>query len=120
MKRTPLEKYRFRKTRVREKIFGTPERPRLSVYKSLKNVYTQIIDDTKGKTLAAASSLDAELKKKLKSTGNMESAALVGKMIAEKAVGKKIKKVVFDRGGRIYHGCIKAVAESARKNGLEF
>ena len=120
MKRTPLEKLQFRKTRVRTKIFGTPERPRLSVFKSIKNIYTQIVDDTKGITLAHASSLDAEVKKKVKSGGNVQSAALIGQMIAERAAQKKIKSVVFDRGGRLYHGVVKAVADAARKNGLEF
>ncbi len=115
-----LDRYRFRKARVRTKVFGTSERPRLSVYRSLKQIYAQIIDDSQGKTLAAASSLDKSIKGKAKSGGNVQSAALIGKALAEKAQAAKIKKVVFDRGGRIYHGSIKALADAARQGGLEF
>ena len=115
-----LRNYQFRKIRVRKKVFGTPERPRLSVYRSLKHIYAQVIDDTTGKTLAAASSLDEEIKKKQKSGGNKDSALKVGQLVAERAKNSKIKKVVFDRGGRIFHGCIKAVADGAREKGLEF
>lgn len=103
-----------RHLRVRSRIAGTPERPRLSVYRSLNNIYAQIIDDTKGITLASASSLGSE------SGGNMEAARSVGKAIAEVAVSKGIKQVVFDRGGRIYHGRVKALAEAAREAGLDF
>ncbi len=112
-------RYQFRKTRVREKVFGTSERPRLSVYRSLKQIYAQIIDDTKGKTLAASSSLDKAIKSQAKG-GNIKSATLIGKALAEKAKSAQIKKVVFDRGGRIYHGSIKALADAAREGGLEF
>lgn len=113
-------RYQFRKTRVRDKVFGTSDRPRLSVYRSLKQIYAQIIDDTQGKTLVAASSLDKAIKSQTKSGGNIQSAALIGKAIAEKAKDARIKKVVFDRGGRIYHGSIKALADAARQGGLEF
>lgn len=103
-----------RHLRVRNRITGTSERPRLSVYRSLNNIYAQIIDDTKGITLASASSMGSE------SGGNIEAAKLVGKAIAEVAAGKGIKQVVFDRGGRIYHGRVKAFAEAAREAGLDF
>ncbi len=95
--------------RVRSRVYGTSERPRLSVYRSLKHLYVQVIDDTKGMTLAAA-------------TGgvNLESAKKVGADIADKAIKAKVKKVVYDRGGRIYHGVVKAVADGAREKGLEF
>lgn len=109
-----------RHLRIRNKIFGTRERPRLNVYRSLNNIYAQVIDDDAGVTLAAASTLSPELKGRLKSGGNVEAAAAVGELIAKKAVEKGIKRVVFDRGGYIYHGRVKALAEAARKNGLEF
>jgi large subunit ribosomal protein L18 len=120
MRRTPLDRLQFRKARVRQKISGSPERPRLAVYRSLNHVYAQLIDDTKGLTLVSASSLDEAIRDKKKSNGNQKAAALVGKMLAEKALKKNIKRVVFDRGGRIFHGCIKTVADKARENGLEF
>ncbi len=110
-----------RKIRVRKKVYGTPQRPRLSVYKSLKHIYAQIIDDTQGKTLAAASSLDPALKAKLEDiSGKIEVARLVGQLVAQRALDKGIKKVVFDRGGFRYHGRVKAVADGAREAGLEF
>jgi len=109
-----------RHERVRKKIKGTPERPRLNVFRSLTNIYAQIIDDTTGHTLVAASTLDKSLKGKIKNGGNKEAAAEVGKLIAEKALEKGIKKVVFDRGGYLYHGRVKALAEAAREAGLEF
>lgn len=115
-----LQRYYFRKQRVRKKISGTSERPRLSVYRSSKYIYAQVIDDTAGKTLASASSLDIAKQNKKLSAANIESAQQVGKTIAEKSVGLNIKKVVFDRGGRLFHGSIKALADSARQNGLEF
>ncbi|MCX7846161.1 MAG: 50S ribosomal protein L18 [Dictyoglomaceae bacterium] len=119
-KESRKEKRKIRHSRIRKKVFGTPERPRLSVYKSLRYIYAQIIDDTKGHTLASASSLEKELKLQLKSTDNIEAARLVGKTIAKRALEKGIKKVVFDRGGFLYHGRIKALADSARAEGLEF
>jgi len=109
-----------RKLRVRKKVRGTEERPRLNVYRSLKHMYAQIIVDTRGETLVSASTLSKELRGKLKSTGNVEAAKEVGRLIAKKALEKGIKKVVFDRNGFLYHGRVKAVAEGAREGGLEF
>lgn len=104
--------------RVRKKIHGTAERPRLNVYRSNKNIYAQIIDDDKGVTLVSANTLEKDLD--LESTSNKEAAAYIGKLVAERALEKGIKKVVFDRGGYIYHGRVKALADAARKAGLEF
>jgi len=109
-----------RHRRVRKKVFGTPERPRLNIYRSAKNIYAQIIDDTKGVTLASASSLEKEVAEKVSYTGNKEAARLVGKLIGEKAKEKGINTVVFDRGGYLYHGRVKELAEGARESGLEF
>ena len=100
--------------RIRAKLSGTGERPRLSVYRSLNNIYAQVIDDQKGETLVSASTI------KLKTGGNVASAKEIGKTVAELAVAKGIKKVVFDRGGFLYHGRIKALADAAREAGLEF
>ena len=105
-----------RHSRVRNKVSGTAEMPRLNVFRSNENIFAQIIDDTKGNTLVSSSSVEL----KIKNGGNVEAAKLVGKDIAEKAKKAKIKKVVFDRGGYLYHGRIKALAEAARENGLEF
>ncbi|HET9086669.1 MAG TPA: 50S ribosomal protein L18 [Acidobacteriaceae bacterium] len=102
--------------RIRRKVQGTAERPRLNVYRSLNQIYTQLIDDQAGNTLAAASSVTA----KLKTGGNIAAAREVGRLIAEKAQEKGIKKVVFDRGGYLYHGRIKALADAAREAGLDF
>jgi len=102
--------------RIREKLSGTTERPRLNVYRSLNHIYAQVIDDQKGETLASASSLQM----KLKTGGNVAVAKEIGKAVAEKAVAKGIKRVVFDRGGYLYHGRIKALADAAREAGLEF
>jgi large subunit ribosomal protein L18 len=102
--------------RIRRKMQGTAERPRLNVYRSLNQIYTQLIDDHTGTTLASASSVTA----KLKTGGNVAAAKEVGKLIAEKAKEKGIKKVVFDRGGYLYHGRIKALADAAREAGLDF
>ena len=107
-----------RHKRVRKNISGTASRPRLNVYRSLKNIYAQILDDDKGVTLVSASSLDASLKGK--NGGNKEAAREVGKLVAEKAIEKGIKAVVFDRGGYIYHGRVQELAEGAREGGLEF
>ena len=106
----------------KEKVVGTTERPRLSVYRSLSHMYAQIIDDFKGSTIAAASSLDKELigKDKKSGKGNIGAAKQVGELIAKKALKKGIKRVVFDRGGYLYHGRVKALADAARENGLEF
>ncbi len=109
-----------RHNRARVRLAGTPERPRLVVFRSLRHVYAQIVDDVAGKTLASASSQSAELKGTVKHGGNRESASKVGELIARKAGEKGIKKVCFDRAGFRYHGCVSAVAEAARKAGLEF
>ena len=106
-----------RHIRVRRKISGTPECPRLCVYRSNSNIYAQIIDDVAGNTLVSCSTLDKEVKTK---HANKEAAKEVGTLIAKKATEKKIKQVVFDRGGYIYHGVVKELAEAAREGGLEF
>jgi large subunit ribosomal protein L18 len=102
--------------RIREKMQGTAERPRLNVYRSLNHIYVQVIDDLKGQTIVSASTLQA----KLKTGGNISAAKEIGKLVAERAQEKGIKKVVFDRGGYLYHGRIKALADAAREAGLEF
>ena len=107
----------MRHARIRSKISGTSEIPRLSVFRSNKQIYAQIIDDVKKSTLVSASSLDKSLK--LENGGNVEAAKAVGKLLAEKAKKAKITKVVFDRGGYLYHGRVQALAEAARENGLE-
>jgi large subunit ribosomal protein L18 len=114
------EKRKKRHLRVRKKVFGTAERPRLNVFRSSKNIYAQLIDDTIGHTVAAASTLDAEFKEKGISGGTVDAARIVGELIAKRAVEKGYKKVVFDRGGYLYHGRIKALAEGAREGGLDF
>ena len=109
--------------RQRKRIAGTTERPRLSVYRSVSHIYAQIIDDFSGKTLASASSTDPKLKgvfEKDVRGGNLKGAEALGKVIAERSIEKGIKRVVFDRGGNLYHGRIRAVADAARKAGLEF
>ncbi len=106
--------------RVRTRVTGTPERPRLCVYRSLGHIYTQIIDDRSGRTIISASSLDKETKKNLKGGGNIASAKAVGKIIAERAKAAGVVKVVFDRGGYKYHGRVKALADAAREAGLQF
>ena len=111
-----LERAR-RHARVRTKVSGTAERPRLCVYRSNSNLYAQIIDDVAGNTLVAASTLDKEVKTK---KSNIEAAKEVGALIAKRAAAKNIKTVVYDRGGYIYHGVVKALAEAAREGGLEF
>jgi large subunit ribosomal protein L18 len=105
--------------RIRKKIQGTAERPRLNVYRSLNHVYVQVIDDLKGATIVSANSAEGK-KGERKTGGNVASAKDVGKAIAERAKAKGIKQVVFDRGGYIYHGRVKALAEAAREAGLEF
>lgn len=107
-----------RHLRVRKKVSGTPERPRLSVYRSEKNIYAQIIDDVNAVTLVSASTLDKDLN--LKVGGNKEAAKLVGELIAKKALDKGITEVVFDRGGYVYHGRVQVLADSAREAGLKF
>ena len=110
-----------RKKRVRRKVLGTPERPRLSVFRSAKNIYAQIIDDTSLNTLVQVSTISRDVKDQVKGIGgNKEGASMIGKLIAQKAQEKGIKKVVFDRNGFLYHGRVKSLAEAARESGLEF
>ncbi len=118
VKKTDRKAERLRRhARVRRKISGTAECPRLCVFRSNNNLYVQVIDDVKGNTLASASTLDKEVKTK---HSNKEAAKEVGALIAKRAIGKNIKTVVFDRGGYIYHGVVKELAEAARKGGLKF
>ncbi|MEN2769098.1 50S ribosomal protein L18 [Ornithinibacillus xuwenensis] len=107
-----------RHNRVRKNLFGTAERPRLNVYRSNKHIYAQLIDDTNGVTLASASTVDKELS--VDSTSSVDAATKVGELIAKRAQDKGYKSVVFDRGGYLYHGRVKALADSAREAGLEF
>ncbi len=109
-----------RHIRVRRKTLGSTDRPRLCVYRSLSHIYAQIIDDTAGRTLAAASTLQPNLRSAFKHTGNAEAARAVGKEIAAKARAQRIERVCFDRGGRKYHGRVKALAVAAREAGLVF
>lgn len=109
---------KVRQTRVRSKISGTPERPRLNVYRSNKNIYAQVIDDVNGVTLASASTLDAEIKNE--NGGNKEAAKAVGTLVAERALKAGVETVVFDRAGYIYHGRVKELSEAAREAGLKF
>ena len=106
-----------RKLRIRKKVHGTAERPRLSVFRSLKHIYAQLVDDLSGKTLISVSSAEKEFQG---SGGNVEGAKKVGAVVGEKAKEKGIQKVVFDRGGYLYHGRVKALAEAAREKGLQF
>lgn len=114
------EKRLKRHGRARQNIYGTPERPRLNVFRSSNHIYAQIIDDTKGHTLVAASTLDNELKNVLNSTDTKEAAKAVGELVGKRALEKGIDEVVFDRGGYIYHGRIKELADGARGAGLKF
>jgi len=114
------EVYAKKHLRVRKNIVGTPERPRLNVYRSLNHIYAQVINDLDGTTIVAASTLEPALKEKVTNGSNVEAAKAVGALIAQKAKDKGISKVVFDRGGHIYHGRIKALADAAREGGLEF
>ncbi len=107
-------------SRLRRKISGSTERPRLCVFRSARHIQAQVIDDQKGRTLAAAGSLDGEVRKQIKGGGNIAAAKIVGKAIAERAKKAGVEKVVFDRGGYLYHGGIKALGEAAREAGLQF
>jgi large subunit ribosomal protein L18 len=109
-----------RHRRVRKKVTGTSQRPRLAVFRSLHHIYAQVIDDTEGHTLAAASTLDPDLRKALKTGGDIEAAKAVGKLVGERAREKGVQKVVFDRGGFMYHGRVQGLAEAAREAGLQF
>jgi large subunit ribosomal protein L18 len=114
------ESRKRRHIRIRKKVSGTPERLRLSVYRSLNHIYAQLIDDSKGLTVVAASTRDKELQSEKSHKGNVQAAKQVGALIAKRALGKGIKKVVFDRSGYLYHGTIEALAEATREAGLEF
>ncbi len=121
IKKESRQKAREKKhMRIRKRFSGTPDRPRLAVFRSNKHIYAQLIDDEAGNTIAAASTLDKDLKGDLKNTDDVEAATAVGKAIAQKALDKGIKAVVFDRGGFIYQGKVAALAEAAREAGLEF
>ncbi len=122
MKMTKQAQVRRRHLRVRRKVVGTPERPRLSVFRSLKHINCQVIDDTKGRTLVAISTQAPDMKASLKKGGggNLAAAELIGKAIAEKALKAGIRQVVFDRGGYRYHGRVMVLADAARKGGLSF
>ena len=109
-----------RHVRVRKKVRGLTERPRISVFKSSKHIYAQVIDDDKGITLVSSSTLDNEIKNDLKHGGNQDAAKKVGALLAKRALEKGLRLVVFDRGGYHYHGRVKALADSARETGLEF
>jgi len=112
-----------RHIRVRKRVTGSPERPRLNVYRSSNNIYVQVIDDLAGKTLASASTLDASLREEKSSRsagGNIDAAKAVGALIAQRAKEAGVTKVVFDRGGYLYHGRVQALADAARENGLDF
>ncbi|MDC7293125.1 MULTISPECIES: 50S ribosomal protein L18 [unclassified Butyrivibrio] len=115
------QKIRVKKhMKIRNRFSGTAERPRLAVFRSNNHVYAQVIDDVAGKTLVSASTLEKDIKAELKNTDDIEAATKVGDVVAKRALEKGIKAVVFDRGGYIYHGKVKAVAEAAREAGLEF
>ena len=106
--------------RIRNKIAGTPERPRLCVHRSIRHIRAQVVDDNAGRTLASASSLDEAVRAQIKGGGNIAAAKVVGKIIAERARALGVELVVFDRGGYLYHGRVKALAEAAREAGLKF
>jgi large subunit ribosomal protein L18 len=106
--------------RVRRRVAGTPERPRLCVFRSIGHIYAQVVDDQSGRTLASSSSLDKQMRTQLKGGGNVAAAKIVGKAVAERALAAGIQKVVFDRGGYRYHGRVQALANAAREAGLQF
>jgi len=116
----PTNKRQFRHRRLRKKVAGTSERPRLTVHFSGRHVTAQVIDDTAGKTLASVHTTESELRADKSARANVATATKVGKLIAERGASKKVKRVVFDRGGFKYHGKVKALADAAREGGLEF
>ncbi|MDJ0704502.1 MAG: 50S ribosomal protein L18 [Leptolyngbyaceae cyanobacterium MO_188.B28] len=120
MKLSRKQSTQRRHSRIRRKVFGTSERPRLSVFRSNQHIYAQVIDDSNHHTLAAASTLELDVRQELSSTGNRDASARVGKLIAERALAKGISKIVFDRGGKLYHGRVAALADAARGAGLDF
>lgn len=119
-KESRLESRRRRHARVRRKISGTAQRPRLNVFRSLRNIYAQVIDDSSGQTLVSASTLDKDLRSEIDALPVEEQAKAIGKAIAERARAKGIEQVIFDRGGYPYHGRVKALAEGSREGGLVF
>lgn len=119
-KRSRNEMRLIRHLRLRQKLSGTAEAPRLAVFRSLKHIYAQVIDDNKGMTLVAVSTREKSVSEQLQGTGNIEAAKFVGKLVAERALEKGIQAVVFDRGGHMFHGRVKALADSAREAGLKF
>lgn len=120
MKLTRKQQVQRRHRRIRRKVSGTPERPRLAVFRSNHHIYAQIIDDTKQHTLTAASTLEPTLRSQFQSGATCEASAAVGKLLAQRALEQGIHQVVFDRGGNIYHGRVQTLAESAREAGLDF
>jgi large subunit ribosomal protein L18 len=118
--KTKLDQRARRKSRIRKRVTGTPQRPRLTVFRSARHIYAQIIDDTQGHTLVSACSLDQTVTAATADTKKVDCATLVGKLVAERAKAKGIDKVVFDRNGFLYHGRVKAVSEGAREAGLQF
>ena len=115
-----IEKLERRRRRVRQRVFGTQSRPRLSVFRSERHIYAQLIDDISMRTLVSASSLDPSLRKSGASTGSVDAAKTVGQLLATRAKSASVGAVVFDRGGRRYHGRVKALAEASREHGLKF
>ncbi|MGJ5628848.1 50S ribosomal protein L18 [Nostoc edaphicum] len=120
MKLTRRESKNRRHRRVRGKVIGSPERPRLAVFRSNEHIYAQLIDDTQHQTIVSASTVEPDLKSSLASGANRDASAQVGKLIAVRSLEKGITKVVFDRGGNLYHGRVKALADAAREAGLDF
>ncbi|GAB1537593.1 50S ribosomal protein L18 [Scytonema sp. NUACC21] len=120
MKHTRTESRERRHRRIRGRVNGSSERPRLAVFRSHQHIYAQVIDDTQHRTLVSASTVEPELKSKISSGGNCDASTEVGKLIAARSLEKGITKVVFDRGGNLYHGRVKALAEAAREAGLDF
>ncbi|MBD2460740.1 50S ribosomal protein L18 [Oscillatoria sp. FACHB-1407] len=120
MKLSRKESTRRRHGRIRRSVLGTTERPRLAVFRSNQHIYAQVIDDSRHHTLVAASTLEPELRQQLETGSNCEASAQIGKLIAERSLQQGIKQVVFDRGGNLYHGRVKALADAAREGGLDF
>lgn len=120
MKMTRRESTRRRHARVRRTVTGTSERPRLAVFRSNQHIYVQVIDDTSQHTLVSASTTEPEIKDRVESGSNCEASTEVGKLVAQRAIAKGIQQVVFDRGGNLYHGRVKSLAEAAREAGLDF
>ncbi|MBE9101450.1 50S ribosomal protein L18 [Vacuolonema iberomarrocanum] len=120
MKLTRKASVHRRHQRIRRRVVGTSGRPRLSIFRSQQHIYAQVIDDSQHRTLAAASTLEPDLRTKLEKGSNCEASEAVGKLIAERAIAQGVQQVVFDRGGNLYHGRVKALAEAAREAGLSF